>query len=145
MTGSCDAKRRNAECHFSDVCGNVFFNILLVSSCSAKKSLHGLQGSPAQVWHGPWGEHASGTWSSPWKEPQVSLSIHCMDSKVENIHGVLCHPSGVIACRRAAAPCRDCPVTGRVLCVTVGVQCDIHASHTGLSCWEPQAGSGLSI
>lgn len=130
MTGSCDAKRRNAECHFSDVRGNVFFNILLVSSCSAKKSLHGLQGSPAQVWHGPWGEHASGTRSSPWKEPQVSLSIHCMDSKVENIHGVCAlRPLRVIACRTAAVPCRDC-LSLVECCVSLSVSSVTFMPHT---------------
>lgn len=37
MTGSCDAKQRSTRCHFSEVRGNIVFNILLVSSCSTKK------------------------------------------------------------------------------------------------------------
>lgn len=77
----------------------MYFSIFCLCPAAVLKKPHGLHGSPVQVLHGPWGEHAPGTWSSPWKEPQVPLSIHCMDSKVENIHGLLCHPSGVTVCR----------------------------------------------
>lgn len=60
-----------------------------------------------------------------------------MDSKVENIHGLLCHPQQLLSARASLAPCRDCPVPhGGNVPVSVQV---------GHSCWEPQAGRKLSI
>lgn len=92
MTGSCDAKRRNTRCHFSEACGNIFFNILLVSSCSTKKKkAHGLRSTPVRVLHGAWGGYALGTWSDTWKELRVPFSSPC-GFKVRDIHALLYHP-----------------------------------------------------
>lgn len=132
MTGSCDAKWRNAECHFSDVCGNVFFNILLVSSCSAKKypcmactallprsfkdpGVSTLQEHGAVLGRSLRFHWASIAWIQRWR-----ISMVCSAT-----------PQELLPARASVAPCRDCPVSGRGSAVChCRVHCDIHASHT---------------
>lgn len=113
MAGSCDAKWGNAGCHFSDACENVFFNILLVSSCSAKKTLTTctalLPRSCIDPGMSMLQEHGAIL--------GMSLRCHCMDLKAEMSMVCFATPQESLPSRASVVPCRDCPVTqGNAVC-----------------------------